>query len=456
MQVRRSLSIVLAAALAGLAACGRPRPAPLSTPSSPAAQQFGEWLAAFNRRDRAELLEYHRRAFPYEVANSDLSDIDREIGLSTATGGLDIKKSEADTSATTFSAVLTQRRCDEFARATMRVDPRPPYRVVSFRIDYPFPTPEEFLSPELLSLGAAPLDDAARRSLVDWIAREIRTHYIFPDAGRQMIAELREHALRGDYATITDGRQFAQTVTRDLRDVSHDLHLMIFYGQGAFPSGPPPSEADQLAAFRSMNFAEVLPSNIARVVINGFMPVDRARAGTAELMTKVADADALIIDLRDNGGGDPDTVALVASYLFDSTPVHLNDMRLHDEGMTAASWTLRDVSGTRFGAKKPVFVLTSGRTISGGEELAYDLQSAHRAKVIGETTAGAANAGSVHALNARFSMFVPGASPINPFTKTNWEGKGVGPDVKVPADQALDVAKKMAAERLKAEHASKK
>jgi hypothetical protein len=157
-----------------------------------------DWLAAFNRRDRAELLQYHRRAFSYKVANSDLWDIDREIGLSTATGGFDIKRSEADASATTFSAILKQRRCDEFGRATMRVDPTAPHRVVSFQIDYPFPTPEEFLSPELRSVGAAPLDDAARCSLVDWIAHEIKTHYIFPDVGRQMVAELREHALRGD------------------------------------------------------------------------------------------------------------------------------------------------------------------------------------------------------------------------------------------------------------------
>ena len=223
--------------------------------------------------------------------------------------------------------------------------------------------------------------------------------------------------------------------------------ISIFYGLGPGPSGSVPSEADQLAIFRSLSSAERLPSNVARLVINGFMPVDQARAGAAELMSKVADADALIIDLRDNGGGDPDTVALVASYLFDTTPVHLNDLRLHDEGMTASSWTLRDVPGKRFGAKKPIYVLTSRQTISGGEELAYDLQSSHRAKVIGETTAGAANAGTVHALNARFAMFVPGASPINPFTKTNWEGKGVEPDVKVAAAQALDVAKKLAGAR---------
>jgi hypothetical protein len=459
MQVRRSRLIVWSAVLAGLVACGRPRPAPQSTPSSPAAQQFAEWLAAFDRRDRAELLDYHRRAFPYKVANSDLSDIDREIGLSTATGGFDIKKSEADASATTISAILGQRRCDEFARATMRVETTAPHRVISFQIDYPFQPPEEMLPAEIRSVGAQALDDAARHAVVEWIAREIKTHYIFPVVGSQMIVEIREHALRGDYNAITDGDQFAQTVTNDLRAVSHDLHLMIFFGRGPM-MGPPPARADVLASIRAVNFGfgaiERLEPNIARVVINGFVPVDYAREGVGELMTQVADADALIVDLRDNGGGDPDTVAFVASYLFDSTPMHVNDMFLRDEGVTLPSWTLRDLSGRRFGAKKPVFVLTSRRTISGGEELAYDLQSIHRAKVIGETTAGAANAGFVHALNARFAMFVPGASPINPYTKSNWEGKGVEPDVKVAADRAMDVAKKMASDRIRNDHVGEK
>jgi hypothetical protein len=447
MQGPRPALLVCATLLAGVAACGCRRTAPLSTPSSPAAQQFAAWLAAFNRHDRAELLDYHRRAFPYKVANSDLSDVDREIGLSTATGGFDIKKSETGANATTFSAILSQRRCDEFARATMSVETSAPNRVISFQIDYPFQPPEEMLPAEVRSVGTQPLDEGARHTVVEWIAREIKTHYIFPAVGSQMIAELREHALRGDYSAITNGDQFVQTVTDDLRAVSHDLHLIVFFGRGPM-MGPPPARDDVLASIRAANFGfaatERLESNIVRLAINGFVPVDYARDGVGELMTKVADADALIVDLRENGGGDPDTVAFVASYLFDSTPMHLNDMFLRDEGVTLPSWTLRDVTGKRFGAKKPVFVLTSRRTISGGEELAYDLQSIHRAKVIGETTAGAANAGFVHALNARFAMFVPGASPINPYTKSNWEGNGVEPDVKVASEGALDVAKKLA------------
>ena len=112
----------------------------------------------------------------------------------------------------------------------MHVDPRAPHRVVSFEID-PIPAPDELQSAEVRRLGSGPLDDMTRRALIDWMAREVEMHYVVPDVGRQMIAELREHAIRGDYDRITDGNEFAQTVERDMREVSHDLHLIVFYGR---------------------------------------------------------------------------------------------------------------------------------------------------------------------------------------------------------------------------------
>ncbi len=161
-------------------------------------------------------------------------------------------------------------------------------------------------------------------------------------------------------------------------------------------------------------------------------------------MSRVADADALLVDLRENHGGHPATVALVASYLFDPAPVHLNDMFSHDDGSIQESWTLPEVRGARFGGKKPLYVLTSRETFSGGEELAYDLQCLHRAKVVGETTGGGANPGGPHELDDWFRIFVPEARPINPITKTNWERVGVVPDIPVPADVALKEAHRRA------------
>lgn len=124
--------------------------------------------------------------------------------------------------------------------------------------------------------------------------------------------------------------------------------------------------------------------------------------------------------------------------------MHLNDLFKREDRSTRAFWTLRELAGKRFGPKKPVYVLVSKSTFSGGEELAYDLQSLHRAKVVGETTAGGAHASDGHVLDAQFRIAVPDEIAINPVTKKNWERAGVVPDVAVPAEAALEEAHRRA------------
>ena len=146
-----------------------------------------------------------------------------------------------------------------------------------------------------------------------------------------------------------------------------------------------------------------------------------------------------------NYGGDPRTVAYMLSYLFDPAPVHVNDIWSRDENVTWKNWTQRDVPGKRFGGHKPLFVLVSKRTVSGGEEAAYDLQAQKRAVVIGETTVGAANPAPPYDVGDGFRVYIPVARAINPITHTNWEGTGVQPDVAVDATDALNVALSLAA-----------
>jgi C-terminal processing protease CtpA/Prc len=173
-------------------------------------------------------------------------------------------------------------------------------------------------------------------------------------------------------------------------------------------------------------------------------------------MSAASNAKALIIDLRANGGGSPRTVALVASYLFGARPVLLNSIYLRPTGQTENSYTEPKVSGRKFGPDKPVFVLTSSRTFSAAEEFAYDLQTRKRATIVGATTGGGANPGRPVPLPYGMTLFVPTGRAINPITKTNWEGVGVKPDVAVDADNALDVAHRLAEEAVAATAAQKK
>jgi C-terminal processing protease CtpA/Prc len=156
-------------------------------------------------------------------------------------------------------------------------------------------------------------------------------------------------------------------------------------------------------------------------------------------MELVSGTYALIIDLRRNGGGSPDGVVFWCSYLFPDGDVHLNDIYEAESGLTRQFWSLAYVPGERY-LDRPVYVLTSHRTFSGGEDFCYTLQAQGRAEVIGETTGGGAHPTAMLPISSSVAIAVPFARSINPVTGTNWEGTGVVPDVAVPESQAYDLA----------------
>jgi C-terminal processing protease CtpA/Prc len=163
-------------------------------------------------------------------------------------------------------------------------------------------------------------------------------------------------------------------------------------------------------------------------------------------MTFLSHVDAIIFDLRENGGGDPRMVAMISSYLFDK-PTHLNDLYNRKEDFTTQYWTLPYVPGTTL-ADKPAFVLTSKSTFSGAEEFTYNLKNLKRATIVGETTGGGAHPVAGHRIDDHFMIGVPYARAVNPISRTNWEGTGVEPDVAVKAADALEKAEELAISKM--------
>jgi retinol-binding protein 3 len=308
------------------------------------------------------------------------------------------------------------------------------------------------------------IDAATRTQVIDGALKRLVDAYVFPDLAKQMEAAIRSRQKQKEYDTITSARQLAQKLTDDLRAVSKDGHLAVNYSAQTLPPQPPPPSSsagrptpEMQAQLERMaiqagrqNFAfvrvERLPGNIGYIDFRAFMPPAVAGDTAAAAMTFLASTDAVIFDMRQNGGGDPAMVSFITSYLFGPQPVHLNDFYNRVTGETRQSWTLPVVPGKRL-TNKDVYVLTSKRTFSGAEEFTYNLKHLKRATIIGETTGGGAHLTSGHRINDHFMIGVPSGRPINAVTKGDWEGTGVEPDIKVPADDALKTAHLMALEK---------
>ena len=297
------------------------------------------------------------------------------------------------------------------------------------------------------------IDAATRTQVIDAVLKRLNDSYVFPDVAKKMEQSIRERVDKKEYDQITSAKQFAATLTKDLQAVSSDKHLRVRYSHSPIPERGPrrePTAEEREQRKRDMSwmnhgFAKVerLRGNIGYVEFMGFMDEELGADTVAAAMNFINGTDALIIDLRGNGGGNPAMVALICSYLFGPEPVHLNDLYWREGDRTDQFWTRKEIAGKRY-LNKDVYVLTSKRTFSGAEEFTYNLKNLKRATIIGETTGGGAHPGGMFRMSQHFGAFIPTGRAINPITKTNWEGTGVTPDVAVPADQALVVARLMA------------
>ncbi len=293
------------------------------------------------------------------------------------------------------------------------------------------------------------VDKAVRNEVLDAAIANLNQYYVYPDKAAAMEKQLRARMQHGDFDSVTSAEKLAGAVTEALQNDSHDKHLEVRYFEKPVPVIPPGQDdsaedkAAELLKEQRFNFgfANVgrLHGDIGYIELHQFSRPQGAAERIAAAMALMADTKALIIDLRHCEGGDPDTVMLFASYLYDKR-THLNDIYWRDENRTEQRWTTDTVPGKRYGEARKVYILTSQDTFSAGEDFVYALKNNGRATVVGETTGGGAHPGNRHRLSAHFTMNVPDGRAINPVTHTDWEGVGVTPNVATSAKKALDVA----------------
>ncbi|GHH50240.1 S41 family peptidase [Lentzea cavernae] len=285
-----------------------------------------------------------------------------------------------------------------------------------------------------------------REPEIDLLCSQLASYYVFPDTANEIAKVLRVRLDEGAYSDVDDDEEFAAEVTADLQSVNGDKHLRLLFSAEEVPETGQESAWDPVAYKKEAELdafgihkVERLEGNVGLLDLRLLHDAEIATPAYVAAMNLIAHTDALIIDLRNNRGGDPHTVALVCSYLFDE-PVHLNDIYNRPKDSTTQFWTLPHVPGPKFGGEKPVYVLTSSRTFSGAEELSYNLQQTERATLIGETTKGGAHPGDRYRVGPHLKSSIPNGRAINPISGTNWEGVGVVPHIQVPEDEAFEVA----------------
>jgi len=354
----------------------------------------------------------------------------------------------------------------------------------------PRPQPEQ---PDLT------IDAATRAAVIEGALKNLREAYVFPEVAEKMEQAVRERMAKKEYEAITSAKVLAQTLTSHLQAVSRDKHLRVNYRAAALAEDEPMPGAPRMVVRRApgdgdgggnaaggtpvrriirepgggetpadgapirralreagagsgnlgLEKVETLDGNLGLLEFSLFDPSDEANAKVSGAMNRLADTDALIIDLRRCRGGARNTITLLMSYFFDKS-IHLSDAYDRLAGDTHQSWSLADVSGRRYG-QKDVYILTSNFTFSAAEDVSYTLKNLKRATIIGETTGGGAHPVMGRRLNEHFFVMVPFARYISPVTKTNWEGTGVEPDIKVPATHALKIAQLTALKKLRAQ-----
>jgi C-terminal processing protease CtpA/Prc len=291
-------------------------------------------------------------------------------------------------------------------------------------------------------------------------ADAVATKYVFAQKGEDAARLVRRGVRAGRYRSLATASALTDSLTADLRRSSGDQHLQVVFSvrertaPGAGASAADAARDREAAAWRNYGFHQVerLDGNVGYLELGRFDDPELAGSTLATAMSFLAGTDALIIDLRGNGGGHAGMVALMASYFFPESTL-LTTLHRRDPADVAQLWTSPHVAGPR-NLGKPVYVLVSGRTFSAAEALAYHLQTHHLATVVGEKTRGGANPGGWQMIGTHFGVFVPTAYNEAADTHGNWEGVGITPDVAAPFAEAKKVAHRAALAGLLARQAA--
>ncbi len=307
------------------------------------------------------------------------------------------------------------------------------------------------------------LKQTDKKAAIDSLCILLNTYYVSAEKATQITNILQTNFKNGNYDKLTNPNLFTDSINETMRLISKDKHLnLAFDPEGikaqlkAEMSVVAANESENLQKYlsqikrQSYGFKEIkmLEGNVGYLRIDNFFSPNYAAEVAIAALNFLSSSEAIIFDMRYNKGGDAAMIQVIISQLYKKdTTIHLNSFYHRATNTTSEMFTVPNLKGNKM-PDIPVYVLTSKETFSAAEALAYDLQSLKRATIIGEVTAGGANAGNTAIVTEFFTLFLPSEKTINPITKTNWEVVGVVPDLITTATNALEKAHLIALENL--------
>jgi len=292
------------------------------------------------------------------------------------------------------------------------------------------------------------------KEIIAKVVHVLRSEYLSPEIAQEIGAFFSDPRNLADYETnySADKTKLAEKITADLRRISKDEHLKLRYAPDEIKivkeKGDRSAEREvlhlrKMEEYRAKNFgferAEILPGNVGFLKLTRFCDSFYAGETAVSVMGFFRNVRSLIVDLRDNEGGEPTMHQLLVSYFLPGGTEEISSFYYRPTNETKQLWSLAHVPGGKLTGKK-LFVLTSGKTFSGAEAFAYGLKVRGLATIVGARTRGGANIGARTLVDDEFMLLLPIGTGVDSKTGCNWEGIGVEPDIECSPDEAFDIA----------------
>ncbi|EMT5438178.1 MULTISPECIES: S41 family peptidase [Stenotrophomonas] len=281
----------------------------------------------------------------------------------------------------------------------------------------------------------------AQDTVLQAAATAIEAHYLDVAEGARIADALRDWSRQQRYVdSCTDPKGFSARLNQDLDVFDGHFHVERVDASAGQDDWLMAWRADARSNGAGVREVRVLEGNIGYLRLSTFYPLDLARPRLVAAFTLLADTQGLVLDLRQNGGGDDGSADLLVRTLLESgvTAVQVLEQRGRRTPVPLPPASLPLYL-------KPLVILVDRRTGSAAEFVAYSLQAQGRARIVGGRSGGAAHMfDDPVLLPDGYQISIPDRQPINLRTGGNWERTGVVPDV-AGGDDPLFIARQLLA-----------